>query len=142
MIAPSTAGANTKWFDEFFAECLLLNCRIDYLNTHRYAGTVDEKMAKLKAYSERYGNKKIWLTEFAVSKEGNEDEIVKHVEELLPRLERADFIEKYAWWYTRYYEDHDHSGYFWLDSYNSLLQEDGPFLTKVGEAYNKPWHLI
>ena len=30
---------------------------------------------------------------------------------------------------------------FWIDSFNSLLQDGGPYLTPVGEAYNKPWHL-
>ena len=40
------------------------------------------------------------------------------------------------------------SKYFWLDSYNSLLDTDAPgqnngqpILTEVGKVYDKPWHL-
>ena len=38
--------------------------------------------------------------------------------------------------------------YFWLDSFNSLLDTDAPgknngqpILTEVGKVYDKPWHL-
>lgn len=144
MVSPATGNADTEWFDEFWEECAKIDCRIDYLATHLYKGSVDQRMEKLKAYSQRYADLKIWYTEFAVALEDDENEIVQLVEELLPRLEHADFIERYAWFYTRYYIDHDHtdeSPWFWLDSYNSLLQENGPYLTAVGEAYNKPWHL-
>ena len=106
-----------------------------------YTGTPDDRIQQLKAYSERYDNKKIWLTEFAMAKEGNETKIVEFVMEFLPLLEHADFIHRYAWYYPRYYENHAHEGWFWIDSYNSLLHENGPYLTAVGEAYNFPWHL-
>ena len=77
---------------------------------HLNIGTVDERMQTLKEYSQRYGGKQIWLTEFAVNKEDNVDKIVEFIEEFLPRLEFANYIHKYSWFYTRYYEDHDHSG--------------------------------
>ena len=76
----------TEWMDAFMEECDLLNCRIDYLATHNYVGTPEEIMNKLKAYSERYGGRKIWFTEFAVAKEHNEDKIIEFVEDFLPRL--------------------------------------------------------
>ena len=42
----------------------------------------------------------------------------------------------------RYYENHEDQGGFWLDSYNtSLMDLDAPKLSKVGLAYDKPWHL-
>ena len=53
MISPATGHADTEWFDAFWEECFILNCRIDYLATHLYTGTVDERMAQLKAYSQR-----------------------------------------------------------------------------------------
>ena len=31
--------------------------------------------------------------------------------------------------------------WFWLDSNNSLMKENKSELTKVGEAYDKPWHM-
>ena len=97
-------------------------------------------MEKLEAHSQLYGGRKIWLTEFAALKEHNTTKIIEYVEELLPRLEHADFIDRYSWFYTRYYENHDENG-FWIDSNNSLLKLDKPELSIVGEAYDKPWHL-
>ena len=66
MVSPATGHVDTEWFDEFWEECLILECRIDYIATHLYTGTIDERMKKLKDYSQRYG-KQIWLTEFAVA---------------------------------------------------------------------------
>jgi len=142
MISPATGHADVEWFDEFMQHCTNLDCRIDYIATHLYTGTVDERMQTLKEYSQRYGGKQIWLTEFAVNKEDNVDKIVEFIEEFLPRLEFANYIHKYSWFYTRYYEDHDHSDpWFWLDSNNSLMKENKSELTKVGKAYDKPWHM-
>ena len=55
-------------------------------------------------------------------------------------MEHADFIDRYSWYYTRYYENHEENDGFWLDSNNSLLKLDRPELSAVGKAYDKPWH--
>ena len=55
--------------------------------------------------------------------EGNTTKIVEFIEEFLPRLEFADFIYKYSWFYTRYYEDHNHEGNFWIDSNNRWISD-------------------
>ena len=119
----------------------MLNETFSLISNTVILGTPQERMSKLKAFSQRYGDRQIWLTEFAVEHEANSTKIVEFIQEFLPLLENADFIYKYSWWYTRYYEDHDHSGDFWLDSNNSLLEDNGPFLTEVGKAYDHPWHL-
>ena len=71
--------------------------------------------------------------------------IVEFVEEFLPRLEHADFIKRYSWFVTRYYENEEcpdpDNEWFCLDNKNSLLEQDAPELTAVGRAYDKPWHL-
>ena len=74
--------------DEFMEECELLNCRIDYLATHKYPkpGEEDAVMNELKNFSDRYGGRKIWLTEFAVKNTKEEAEIIKFVENFLPKL--------------------------------------------------------
>ena len=99
-------------------------------------------MKKLKNYSERYG-KKIWLTEFARRNTHNVTEVIQFIEEALPRLEWANFIWRYSWFLTRYYDNEvDDSGSFWIDSQaNTLLNFNEPVLTSVGRAYNNPWHL-
>ena len=72
--------------DAFMEECEFLDCRIDYLATHNYfmPGEEDAVMDELKAYSERYGGRKIWLTEFAVKLTKNEEDIIKAIEKVLP----------------------------------------------------------
>ena len=100
MISPAPAGLHTDWMDEFMENCEKLNCRIDYLATHLYKGkSVQDRIEKLRAVSERYGGKKLWLTEFAMEHEANETKIVEFIEELLPQLEFSDFIHKYSWYY-------------------------------------------
>ena len=67
--------------------CELLDCKIDYLATHEYLKVGDEQktMDKLKAFSERYGGRKIWLTEFAVRNTIKEQEVIEVIENFLPR---------------------------------------------------------
>ena len=38
-------------------------------------------------------------------------------------------------------QNHEESGSFWVDSVNSLLEYNATKLTRVGEAYNRPYHL-
>jgi len=142
MVSPATGHMDTDWMDAFMEACELLDCRIDYLATHQYTGSPDEIIGKLEAYSKRYGGRKIWLTEFAHAKEHDEDKIIEFIEGLLPKLESADFIWRYSWWYSRYYDEPpDDTQWFWIDPVNSLLKFEESKLTRVGEAYNKPWHL-
>ena len=86
LISPATAGIDANWMDGFMDACDLLDCKIDYIATHEYlkVGAEQSTMNRLKAFSERYGGRKIWLTEFAVRNTHNEDEIVGVIENLLP----------------------------------------------------------
>ena len=142
LVSPSCSGANTVWMDEFMNICEDLGCRIDYIATHIYPkGTVTSAMNTLKNYSERYG-KKIWLTEFARRNTHNASEVIEFIEEFLPQLEAADYIWRYSWFLTRYYDNPvDDSGNFWIDGrINTLLDFSEPKLTATGSAYDKPWH--
>jgi len=142
LVSPATAGADTEWFDAFMEACDVLGCRFDYLATHLYTGGTAEKTMKiLKDYSDRYGGKKIWFTEFAMAREHNEHKIISLINDLVPQLEHSDFIYRYSWFVSRYYEEYDDSGWFWLDPINSLIEQNSTHATKVGNAYNVPWHL-
>ena len=140
LVSPSTAGANKRWMDEFWDRCKVLGCRIDYISTHKYSGNADQVMSVLEEYSRRYDNKKIWLTEFAVNNEHDQEKIIAYVEDVLPRLEAAPFIWRYSWFITRYKFDETGEGSWWLDSRNSLLDYEESRLTGVGEAYDVPYH--
>ena len=123
------------------AECERLGCQIDYLATHLYSeGDAKHDMQILKKAYDTYCLK-IWLTEFGVHNEEDEDKVVKYIEDFLPRLENADFIERYSWFYTRRPENHEHNGDWWMDSCNNLFDPESYDLSKVGKAYNQPWHL-
>ncbi len=87
LVSPATAGINIAWMDAFMEECELLGCRIDYIGTHNYPGTggAEQTMNRLKAFSERYGGRKILFTEFAVAKTHDENTIIEFIEDILPR---------------------------------------------------------
>jgi len=143
LIAPATGHADTEWFDAFWDHCQELGCRIDFLATHMYDGDADIVMSTLEEYSRRYGNKKIWFTEFAKKKTHSEEEIVAFIEDVLPRLEAAPFVFRYSWFVSRYYPDADMTDpWFWLDPINSLLEFESSELTAVGRAYDVPYHLM
>jgi len=143
LVSPATGHADTEWFDEFWLQCEILGCRIDYLATHWYKSTQGAELTinTLRDYSERYGGLKIWFTEFAAYREHDEEKVIQYIEELLPLLEHSDFIHRYSWFISRYYEDYDESGWFWIDPINSLLKFNSSQLSNVGRAYNKPYHM-
>jgi len=144
LVSPATGHADTEWFDEFWAECELLGCRFDFLATHFYnAKSAENTIKVLEDYSSRYGGLKIWFTEFAVKTEHDEDAVILYIEELLPLLEHSDFIFRYSWFLSRYYEDYDDTDpWFWLDpNVNSIKEFDTTQLTNIGKAYMRPYHL-
>jgi len=144
LVSPATAGINIPWMDEFMAECELLGCRIDYLATHDYSKdrNATKTINRLREYSERYGGLKIWFTEFAVRNDHDEADTIQFIEDLLPLLEHSEFIHKYSWFLSRYYEDYNDGGSFWIDpAANTIKEFHTNELTNVGKAYMKPYHL-
>jgi len=152
LVSPCASAAHKEdaiaWFDQFFDICSELGCRIDYLATHDYSGNVDMVMDALYNLYQRFG-RKVWLTEFARSNTKNEDVVLKYMQEILPRLEEADYIWKYAWYVARYADDAKEvgkngsylqgNGDWYVDKINSLLEvnADTPILTKVGKFYDE-----
>lgn len=69
--------------------------------------------------------------------------MIQYIEELLPLLEHSDFIFRYSWFLSRYYEDYDDSNqWFWLDpNVNSIKEYETTQLTNIGQAYMRPYHL-
>ena len=63
------------------------------------------------------------------------------MEDILPKLEAADYVWKYSWYVARYADDEGigktNSTDFYLDKANSLLEVDAetPILTKLGKFY-------
>ncbi|XP_072023812.1 uncharacterized protein [Amphiura filiformis] len=133
--APGGIYDHFQWFDEFFQSCS--DCQIDYISTHCYYEKPTEVMDYLKSLWERY-NKKIFLTEFALPHTDDEDKQLAYMKELLPMLEDAEYVEKYAWFASR-----KGTGTGYVKSSCSLLDHklttDGKYeskLTPLGEYYN------
>ena len=67
---------------------------------------------------------------------------VKMCQEILPRLEQADFVFRYSWFITRFKENSDQQEVeeqeddWFLDPVNSLLRRDSAELSEVGILYN------
>ena len=67
---------------------------------------------------------------------------VKILQEIVPRLEQADFVYRYSWFITRFKENlaqqevEDQEDDWFLDPVNSLLKQDSSELSPVGILYN------
>ena len=57
------------------------------------------------------------------------------LQEIIPRLEAAEFVYKYSWFITRYNEK-NFTGDWYLDSVNSLFQTNSEQLSNVGQLYD------
>ena len=67
--------------------------------------------------------------------------ILIFLQNIVPRLEAADFVYKYSWFITRYIEDivlteHKDEDDWYLDSVNSLFVGETQELSRVGNLYN------
>ena len=102
LVSPSAAKCQgekclsneTEWFDNFLGNCS--GCHVDYIAIHYYVCSADSMMAYLEYLFKRYG-KKIWLTEFACPYTLYAKEQLIFMQDLLPKLEAADFIYRYSY---------------------------------------------
>jgi len=113
-------GDMFQWFDSFFSACNNLGgCKVDFISTHIYTCSADYTMQVLQDLYNRYG-KKIWLTEFACPMTNDPNTIQQYMKDVLPRLEAADFVDRYAWFASRF-ATQDWGPNWLLSSENSLL---------------------
>ncbi|XP_071170381.1 uncharacterized protein [Mytilus edulis] len=119
------------WLDEFFRNCT--GCRVDHIATHAYWCNADKIMSFLKQIWDRF-HKPIWLTEFACMKTHSVNVQLQFMRDLLPRLEAAPFVFRYAWFVSRW------SGDGFVTSSASLLHQNSPTLTTLGHFYNNFIH--
>jgi len=144
LVSPAPAGGSTAWFDKFFEFCEVLNCRIDYLATHDYAGKANQVMNRLEMLYNRYG-RKIWLTEFAKCCTRDQGEVETFVKAIIPRLEEAEYVYRYSWFITRYNDKYSHgwntskasTDDWYLDKVNALFVEGSTELSSVGILYDQ-----
>ncbi len=112
----SPSPANTEgvgkvgahWMPEFMAGVEARGLRVDYLGTHAYTGPSPEGFKKrlLRIY-EKYGNRPLLITEFGVTDWATLDgvsvnrysqaQVLAFMKDVLPWMERQDWIAGYAW---------------------------------------------
>lgn len=133
--SPACVHPDNDWMKEFMKGIKERNLKVDFICVHSYAGpNANAFIERLEAIHKLY-DKPIWITEFAVgdwnAKSPAEnrfkpDEILKFMKDVLPKLDRLDFVERYAWFPA----DHDSPAL----GTSALWDADGK-LTRLGEYY-------
>merc|ERR1719336_448157 len=118
-----------KWYVDFFDACETLHggCKVDFLVVHMYKLSVSATMETLKKLHDHFGLP-IWLKEF--NKGGRwtglpAQEHLAYMKEIVPLLEEAPYIERYAWMSAR----ND------LWPVTTLIDADTGALTELGRTY-------
>merc|ERR1711874_116777 len=98
------SAEGTPWLDEFFGNCSSVSgcdpSLIKYVAFHDYSGNPDTIINNANGAAKKYG-RKVWLTEFSVGSEKHRPDQDSFLKEIIPRLEDADSVFRYAWYSTR-----------------------------------------
>ncbi|XP_067649109.1 uncharacterized protein [Haliotis asinina] len=117
-----------KWLDDFFKACS--GCQVDYVGVHTYTCNANSDMRFLETVYHRY-NKKLWLTEFACPYSSSLSHIENYMKAIVPRLEAAPFVARYAWFQARITQGNN-----FIHKENALLEVNTSKLTALGRLYN------
>lgn len=135
LVSPSAAPCGdhnmcnadaAEWFAQFFQACP--DCKVDYLATHGYWCDANIMMHYLEGLWNRF-HKQIWVTEFSCPQKHSVAEQINYMRAVLPRLESASYVYRYAWFATRFHGDG------WVPREASLLDQHSSTLTELGRYY-------
>ena len=136
FVSPASAGNGESWFDAFFSACKSLygasGCRIGALAVHDYTCDADSLMSYLSDMHQRY-HLPIWMTEFACGDHSDHRSLADQLSfarALLPKLEAASFVARYAWMSARQSDPSDHRALL------QTLANGTAVLTELGQLYN------
>ncbi|MFP6892140.1 MAG: glycosyl hydrolase [Opitutales bacterium] len=103
----SVQGVRGTWMRDFMTEADRLGYRVDYTGVHWYGGThVAHFKEKMRRIYEKYGKRPILITEFApadwaarnlLQNRHKSHMVLAFMKEVLPWLERQDWVAGYAW---------------------------------------------
>lgn len=134
--SPVTVHGDNPWMKDFMKGAEQKGYRVDFVCVHWYGQNDPNKfIERLEAIHKLY-NKPIWITEFAIAdwsaknrkdNEHSEKDVLKFMKAVLPRLEKLDFVERYAWFHAK--QSDPKLG-------PSALFDDTGELTKLGEFYS------
>lgn len=133
--SPACVHPDNDWMQAFMKAAKKQKRRIDFVCMHSYGNDDATALVRRLGKIEKLYDKPIWITELAVgdwkaksvdSHRYEPKAVLKFMEEILPKLERLDFIERYAWFPAR--PDSAPLGT------SALFDENGK-LTRLGECY-------
>jgi len=133
--SPGCVHPDKEWMKAFMKEAEARKLRVDFVCVHSYGGTNAESLVRRLEQVHQLYRKPIWITEFAVGDWKAEtvaenrfkaDAVFRFMEQVLPKLDRLDFVERYAWFSAK--PDNKALGT------SALLDAEGK-LTRLGECY-------
>lgn len=133
--SPGCVQPDGDWMKAFMPAAAKQKLKIDFVCVHSYGGpSADALVKRLEMIHKLYG-KPIWITEFAVgdwnakSVEENRhkpESVLRFMEQVLPRLEKLDYVERYAWFPAARSS---------VSLGTSALFDETGKLTRLGECY-------
>jgi len=137
LASPGAVHADSEWMLKFMEGVRDKGLRVDYIAVHSYSGTSSAHFKKkLRRIYELHGNRPLLITEFAVAdwKTGGDISKNRHspaavlafMKEVLPWMEKQDWILGYAWFSFGIDSPHGHS--------SALFDRQGK-LTHLGRYY-------
>jgi lysophospholipase L1-like esterase len=133
----TTTGA--PWIDQFMEEAKARKLRVDFLCLHWYGDiTKPDAVSDLRQYLQNYWDRyhlPIWLTEYSGTdfpfylRKTTVQDNAAFATATVKMLEQLPFVERYAWYGTRW--EPDQENYPTSGLYNSQIRS----LTAVGRAY-------
>lgn len=133
--SPGCVHPDKEWMKFFMKEAEARKLRVDFVCVHSYGGTDAGALVRRLEQIHQLYRKPIWITEFAAGDWKAEsvsenrckpDAVLRFMEQVLPRLDSLDFVERYAWFSAK--PDNKALGT------SALLDADGK-LTRLGECY-------
>jgi hypothetical protein len=134
--SPACVHPDNDWMKAFMRGVAERKLRVDFICMHSYAGPdVQSLVHSIRRTSKAYGDRPVWLTEFAVAdwsaKTRGEnrhapEQILAYMRKVIPKLESLDCLERYAW-----FSDKADSGPLGTSS----LCDDSGKLTPLGDYY-------
>ena len=136
LASPGCVHPDRQWMIDFMKGVEQRKLRVDYVCVHSYGGPSAGDLLKRLEKVHKMFQRPIWITEFAVGdweaktaaqNRHKPEQVAKFMREVLPMLDAAKFVERYAWFSA----DQDNSAL----GTSALFDADGK-LTELGEIYH------
>eukprot|EP01084_Bolivina_argentea_P289791 497684_1 len=112
LLSPGVAEGGTMsgidWLTGFFQCCGGYNC-VDAIAIHIYETDYNKVINVIQSYHNAFPSVPIWLTEICDPHQ-NEDISSKYLKNLLPLLDKLDYLERYSWVADRWNFDSNCAG--------------------------------